>query len=460
MWVQGQQQQQQSASGAWKRSPQMMMWTGAAGFGQQQQDQYGPPGGAAQAQMQWGQAADAGVVQPPVAKRIRPTQQASSGGGAVGDVTTGEVRFNTAEAAQEALMLNGTDLGGGIIAVQLDERSKDGTKVHVSGVPSSLDWGSLKTHFASCGKVEYANVKKVTGTPCVGQARFETPEEAQTALTLSGTVLGGHEIAMKLHSGSKDGTKVQIFNLPSNIEWQELKEFFMKAGLTPVFADISSSSGGSISAEVRYDFAENAATAIKELNGSILGGGQISIQADSRSQDGSKLFVTGIPPGIEWQELKDHFGTVGSVAFVKTSDQVKGGGKGFKGDAGKGMMMQQGMHPMMGGANYGNPFMQMMWQRMQQQTMWKGGGGGGCGGGSRDGMTGEVRFDVAGHAQMAVNMLNGSKLKGGLLHVGVDLQSHDGSKLWVAGIAPGTTWQELKDHFSWVGQVAYASVKN
>merc|ERR1711862_105161 len=34
------------------------------------------------------------------------------------------------------------------------------------------------------------------------------------------------------------------------------------------------------------------------------------------SQDGTKLMVKGFTPGTQWQELKDHFGQVGPVAFA------------------------------------------------------------------------------------------------------------------------------------------------
>merc|ERR1719401_40032 len=170
---------------------------------------------------------------------------------------------------------------------------------------------------------------------------------------------------------------------------------------------------------------------------------------DSRSQDGSRLLVTGIPPGIEWQELKDHFGAIGRVAFVNTIDQggKSKGAKGGKGD-GKGMgAMAMGL---------GNPVMEMMMMQ-NMQPIFKGGGG--CdGGGGVSGLRGEVRYDNPLHAQLAVGMLNGSTLNGAVLHVGFDGMSQDGRQVKVAGIAPGTTWKDLKDHFRYVGQVGFANV--
>lgn len=412
----------------------------------------------------------------PAAKRAKGADGYAIVQNASASLATGEVRFSTAEGAAAALELSGTVLEEHTIGVCIDERSKDRTKVVVSGLPQNLDKELLKAFFSSAGEVAFAGIKNAGGTPCVGQVRFETAEEAQAAMALSGSVIEGHEIAIKVHSGSKDFTKLQIFNLPASMEWQELKDFFTtKAGINPVFADVSSASGGSISAEVRYDDPVHAQAALTDLNGSVLGGGTISIQIDEKSQDGTKLMVNGIPPGIEWQELKDHFGQVGPVAFVQTSDKGKGkGGKGAPfGGKGAGAMMPNMMM---------NPWMMQMMQYWGAPWMAAGGampGGampaaqmGGCaagagkgranamsGGAGMGGGTGEVRFDFPMHAQLAANMLNGSTLGGATISVGLDQSSQDGSKVWISGLPATVQWQELKDHMAQCGQVAFAKIK-
>merc|ERR1719277_2048745 len=68
--------------------------------------------------------------------------------------------------------------------------------------------------------------------------------------------------------------------------------------------------------EVRYESPMHAQLAAMQLNGSQLNGAQISLGFDQTSQDSTKLWVTGIPPGTAWQELKDHFGSVGKVAYA------------------------------------------------------------------------------------------------------------------------------------------------
>merc|ERR1712113_330284 len=56
------------------------------------------------------------------------------------------------------------------------------------------------------------------------------------------------------------------------------------------------------------------------LNGTLLGGSQISVVAAPNSQDGSKLRVHGVPPGMQWQDVKDHFSTIGTVAFCNVME--------------------------------------------------------------------------------------------------------------------------------------------
>jgi len=79
--------------------------------------------------------------------------------------------------------------------------------------------------------------------------------------------------------------------------------------------------------EVRYDNPEHAQHAMSLLNGSTVGGAVIEVKQDMTSKDGTKLLVTGLPVGLDWQELKDHFGCVGTVAFCDVK-QVGAKGKG------------------------------------------------------------------------------------------------------------------------------------
>lgn len=88
--------------------------------------------------------------------------------------------------------------------------------------------------------------------------------------------------------------------------------------------------GVSVDYEIRYDDPTHTAQAIQSLNGSSIKGGQITVQLDPRSKDGTKLVVSGIPAGLHWKAVKDHFGQIGTVAFAGPKDESGGkGGKGF-----------------------------------------------------------------------------------------------------------------------------------
>jgi RNA recognition motif-containing protein len=228
-----------------------------------------------------------------------------------------------------------------------------------------------------------------------------------------GSTFGGAQLTVKADSNSKDGTKCFIHGVPIGTQWQDLKDHCSQAG-TVAFCAVKGErdNTGQGEGEIRYDDPAHAVEALS-LDGSVLCGAVIKVQADSGRED--KLRIFGLPARCQWQELKDHFATIGQVAFANVKPPTGFGG-GFGGfDMGKG-----------------------------------------CGGGV--GM-GEVRFDDPSLVHAAVQSLDGSDLGGSAITVRIDQTSKDGSKVIVSGIPPGVDWQRLKDHFSSVGQVAYASVK-
>lgn len=92
----------------------------------------------------------------------------------------------------------------------------------------------------------------------------------------------------------------------------------MKGGKASAICGCGSgrSSGASQVGEIRYDDALHAQAAIQSLNGSTIQGSTINVAYDQSSMDGTKLIITGVPPGVQWQELKDHFKGVGTVAYA------------------------------------------------------------------------------------------------------------------------------------------------
>lgn len=133
-----------------------------------------------------------------------------------------------------------------------------------------------------------------------------------------------------------------VRGLQPNFKWQELKDIFQEVG--PVaFSGVQSSSRGGpspvlstvrdaaptrsakpkirstagSSGEIRYANVESTQTALQTLNGATFMDSTIELQEDPRSQDGSKIMVTNLPAGIEWQELKEFFCSVwrGSICW-------------------------------------------------------------------------------------------------------------------------------------------------
>jgi len=178
----------------------------------------------------------------------------------------------------------------------------------------------------------------------------------------------------------------------------------------PAFANAD----GTISGEVRFETEEEARHALPLLDGSEIQGMKIAVSLDHSARNATKLFITGLPAGMHWQALKEHcLQAGGKIAFVAVQ-----GGKGKGGPSGSCF-------------NHG------------------------------PGLTfGEVRFESAEHARNAMQVMNGSRLGGSQIWIQPDPYSKDSAKLIVHDIPTTVMWQELKDHFSQCGPVAFANVHN
>ncbi|CAK0833571.1 unnamed protein product [Prorocentrum cordatum] len=378
------------------------------------------------------------VVAPPE-KKMKWTP----GGPPADGMPEGEVRFEQAVSVHAAVALSGTSLGGSTITVIPDATSKDGTKIT-----------ELKDHFKSCGAIAHADVKgqgaghRRGAYPSVGQVRMATAQEAEKAMQLlNGSQLMGSTIEVKLHSGSKDATKLQISGIPPGAAWQELKDHFASCGTVAHAETTPIMPGHQITGEVRFEDPQHAQLALKTLNGSQLGTSQIFISLDQWSTDKTKLLITGIAPGTDWQELKDHFASMGTIAYadVHKLGGKKGGGKGWDAWGAQGGC-RGAVFGGCGGAVFGGGK-----GAFGAKGVFGGAGGGGGKGFPRTpgALTGTVRYENPYSAQMAVAQLNGIFVNGAQLQVDKDWNSQDGTKLWVGGIPPGTGWQDLKDrlHF-------------
>jgi len=167
-------------------------------------------------------------------------------------------------------------------------------------------------------------------------------QEAMMAMTmLNGGQMLGSIIQVNLHTGSQDGTKLQVSGIPPGAAWQELKDLFascgtvMHADVAPVGGSFSRGKGGGSKGFPKVPGAQNgtvrfadpvaAQMAIAQLHGAQFGGAQISVAMDWNSFDGTKLFLSGIAPETGWQDLKDLFAQCGPIVFCNVG---KGKGKG------------------------------------------------------------------------------------------------------------------------------------
>ena len=151
---------------------------------------------------------------------------------------------------------------------------------------------------------------------------------------------------------------------------------------------------------IRYENKAQAMKALNTLNRKPLMGCPLDIRQDEYIL--SKLIVQNLPEDLEWQELKDHFAQCGTVAFANMKGGIRKGPR----------------------------------------------------------LSGEIRFDDPQVSLQAMHMLNGSVMDGGsAISITLDPSWKDNSKLIVTDIPPGTSCQELKDHFAQVStQVAFAKI--
>eukprot|EP00930_Biecheleria_cincta_P033239 TRINITY_DN23011_c0_g1_i1.p1 TRINITY_DN23011_c0_g1~~TRINITY_DN23011_c0_g1_i1.p1 ORF type:complete len:635 (-),score=125.90 TRINITY_DN23011_c0_g1_i1:97-2001(-) len=286
----------------------------------------------------------------------------------------GEVRYASPEFAARALSeLNGQSLKGERVRVKADLTSHDGAKVLVLGLPHNINWQDLKDFMSSVGDVSFAKINQPStggGAPppapsafarppvsyfgassprasqppqtVVGEVRFEDPADAQEAISrFDGTFVGRSQVTVEIDRSSQDGAKVAVHGLQPNFKWQELKDIFQEVGRVAYAGMRSSSRGGpspmlstardaapsrsakprirssaGSSGEIRYADVASTQAALQTLNGANFKDSAIELQEDPKSQDGSKIMVTNLPVGIEWQELKEFFAQCGEVAYA------------------------------------------------------------------------------------------------------------------------------------------------
>mmetsp|Transcript_96803 Transcript_96803/g.172213 ORF Transcript_96803/g.172213 Transcript_96803/m.172213 type:complete len:459 (-) Transcript_96803:42-1418(-) len=235
----------------------------------------------------------------------------------------GEIRFDDPDDAQVAVdHLSGSMMAdGSTISVELDPNSSDGTKLVVKGVAPSCQWQELKDHFKDIGVVAYAGFKESGG--------YEPAPRGYAASERGGSYGGGAygggsytERVGGKGGGAKDGYGKDGYGKGGKDSYGKgggAKDGYGKGGGG---GGKGVRDGGEKQGEIRYDDPQHAQDAVDQLNGSELDGRMITVDFDPNEMSGmgTKLVVGNCSPNLQWQELKDHFKSMGTVAYAGFKD--------------------------------------------------------------------------------------------------------------------------------------------
>ena len=236
------------------------------------------------------------------------------------------------------------------------------------------------------------------------------------------------------YNTSSVGKRLFVGNLSFDVTWQDLKDFCKSVGRV-VRADVEVDDSGKSKGFglVEYSSSQDAENAIEELNGRELKGRAVNIREDRENKNtgnrnekiqnnsvGRRLYVGNLAYEVSWQDLKDHFKTIGNVLYADVlRDQDNNRSKG-------------------------------------------------CG---------IVEFSSADEARQAIRELNDSDLRGRPIFVREDREekpgnikgkqtkqsfisnsSDVGNTVYVGNLSFDVTWQDLKDHMRQSGDVVRADV--
>lgn len=308
----------------------------------------------------------------------------------------GIVEFATAkDAAQAVATLNDSELKGRQIFVREDREDRptfvasggrftsgeqaQGRRVYVGNLSWDVAWQDLKDHMKQAGEVVHAEIisdQHSGRSKGCGVVEFASEEDAQNAIeTLSNTELKGRSIFVRedRESTSKPpqagprsaNPSVYIWNLSPETSWQDLKDHMRRAGNVDSASVFVSPSGETCSGIVVYQRPQDAARAIRELQGTELHGMAMSLREDrmhsggghgggrggSRGRGGRgysggrgyggggrggdrfdpalQVFVGNLSYDTTWRELKDHFRQCGDVKRAEVKTSGSGESRGF-----------------------------------------------------------------------------------------------------------------------------------
>lgn len=233
--------------------------------------------------------------------------------------------------------------------------------------------------------------------------------------------------------------RVYVGNLTFSVSWQDLKDHMKSTGLDVTKANVMSGPDGRSKGCGIVEFAtvEAAQQAVLTLNDTELKGRQIFVREDREIKSGSgnfqigaasaggqrfsseehaqnrRVYVGNLSWSVAWQSLKDHMRQAGEVVHAEVIMEYNGRSKG-------------------------------------------------CG---------IVEYATDEEAQEAIKTLTDTELNGRMIFVREDREtpnqgaSYQGTyertqstSVYVWNLAPGTSWQDLKDHMRMAGNVDSATV--
>jgi len=217
----------------------------------------------------------------------------------------GAVRFLTPEDANSAVAkLDGREWRGQCLKLAPDMSDQLGNRIHVHGLNGLTRWQELREYLARVAEVAWV---EICASDSFAELRFNTSFGAEQAVdTLQGTELCGSELLLQLAPGDR----VLVHGVSHATKYRDLLKVFNDTGEVD-FAYIHRAS-----AEVRFESAESARLAVKELDGSQWKGRTIKVAPHHNTKDGTKVVVTVLAASFEWKDLKEYFGQVGRVEFL------------------------------------------------------------------------------------------------------------------------------------------------
>ncbi|GME30207.1 putative pre-mRNA splicing factor protein [Neofusicoccum parvum] len=220
-------------------------------------------------------------------------------------------------------------------AAQL-KRDREHTTIIVKHIPSTTPQIKIRQFFTSCGKINSINlVPDGNGSTQSATVEFETPEEAQFALSRDGKKIDGGSIQISQGTGST----LWVTNYPPEADETYIRELFKDNGevVSVRFPSLKYNTHRRF-CYVTLGSAEEAEAASKALNGKSLGK-NFTLKAlvsdpthkDNRQgpmYEGREVFVGNIENSATDQEIQDFISPLEGFVNVRIPRNMAGKSKG------------------------------------------------------------------------------------------------------------------------------------